>query len=70
MPKYTVKYFRTSDNCHMVIDEKGETRLVDLMVCGNFPPDTDPESLVGKTFEAEYDYPYISIAMHVNPLPL
>ena len=54
----------------MVIDEKGETRLVDLMVCGNFPPDTDPESLVGKTFEAEYDYPYISIAMHVNPLPL
>ena len=39
---------------------------IDLMVNGDLPKDTDPESLVGRTFTAGYDYPYVSIAMYVR----
>lgn len=39
---------------------------IDLMINGDFPKDTDPKSLVGRTFTADYDYAYVSIAVRVR----
>jgi hypothetical protein len=52
-----------------LVSEPGQptrTKYVDLMVNGDLPKDTDPESLVGRTFTSEYDYPYVSIAHGVR----
>ena len=45
------------------------TIKVDLLVNGDFPQGIDPKSLVGNTYEAEYDFPVTVIAMNVNPIP-
>ena len=64
--RYTVESYEPSQNCHKCDCHDGTKRLVDLMVNGDFPQGTTPESLVGKTFDADYEHPYITIAMNVR----
>lgn len=61
-----VKLYEKWCNTHICEDKDGIGQRIDLMVDGAFPKGTDPESLVGKTIECEYTYPYISIAMGVR----
>jgi hypothetical protein len=67
MITYDVISYDAAGSHHTVCDDEGMTRFVDLMVNGDFPEDTDPNSLVGKRFDADYDYPLIAIAMNVRP---
>ena len=55
-------------NCHLVTDEKNQTRMMDVMVAGFMPENTDPESLVGKTVYYDYEHPWIAIAQGVEIL--
>ena len=64
---YRVLSYSELDLAHECIDQNGTKSYIDLMVDGGFPEGTTPESLVGNTYEAEYDFPYVSIAMGVNP---
>ena len=64
--QFKVRLYETMLNTHICIDNDGHSHRIDLMVDGAFPKGTDPESLVGKTIECEYTYPYISIAMGVR----
>jgi hypothetical protein len=66
MPIYELLEYDARNNCHKVKDEAGVTRLVDVMVNGDFPEGTEPESIVGQKVECKYEYPYIAIAMHVR----
>jgi hypothetical protein len=65
MLEYTVIGYNEIERCHKCkINNK--IRLVDLMINGDFPEETNPESLIGKTIEAEWEHPYISIATNVK----
>lgn len=55
---------------HVCKDEFGKRHQVDMMVNGDFPEGTTPESLVGKTYECQYTHPNVEIAMGVNPRPV
>lgn len=52
---------------HYCVDENKGSCRVDLMVNGDFPQDTDPQSLVGNTYEIDYKFPIIELAIGVNP---
>lgn len=74
MKTYLVKSYDKLNGAHKctVTSMNGQVDdyMVDLLVNGDFPKDTNPEDLVGKVFKAKYDYPYIAIAMDVNPEPI
>ena len=65
-PVYKVSSYDYTQRAHWVEDDEGNKRLVDLLVNGDFPEDVEPESLIGKTYRAAYDYPFIAIAMYVE----
>lgn len=57
----------TAHECWVTEDGvKAEKRYIDLMVNGDLDKSETPEALVGRKFTAEYDYPYIAIAMGVK----
>jgi|DEB0MinimDraft_3_1074331.scaffolds.fasta_scaffold58616_4 hypothetical protein len=64
--KYKVISYEKAQRAHRVEDSEGHYRLVDLMVSGDFPEDTQPEDLVGKTFKAKREFPFIAIAEGVK----
>lgn len=66
MKQYTVLKYNNFLGCHECLDENGRHCRVDLMVHGSLPEDTNPEALVGRTFEADYDFPHISLAVNVR----
>lgn len=66
--KYDVLKYDAANGCHLVRDETERIRRVDLIVNGDFPHDMEPESLIGKTVECDYEYPYVAIAMHVREI--
>lgn len=68
MPRYQLLRYDAQQNCHLVEDEAGAKRFVDVMVNGDFPEETEPESIVGQRVECDYEYPYIAIAMNVRIL--
>ncbi len=51
---------------HKCTDEAGKNHRVDLLVNGDLEKGTTPESLVSKTVEVDYVYPYVEIAMNVR----
>lgn len=63
-----IKYM-PEHNCHRVTDERNETRMMDVMVAGDLPEDTEPEILVGQTVEYNYEHPWIAIAQGVSVVP-
>lgn len=64
--KYKVRAYQKHTNVWECLDKDGAVYLIDLMVNGDFPEDTDPEFLVGKTVEVAGTFPYISIAHGVR----
>lgn len=60
-----IEYEKIYD-CHVCIDEDDKRHLIDLMVAGDFPEGTSPESLIGKTVSCSYTLPHISIAKGVH----
>ena len=68
MITYKVIKYIPSDRAHLVEDDNGRKRRVDLIVDGGFPEDTCPESLVGKTFTSVSEFPFIAIAVGVEEL--
>ena len=65
-PVYKVLSYDEAQRAHQVEDDEGNKRLVDLLVNGDFDEDVDPEALIGKTYRAAYDYPFIAIAVEVS----
>ena len=63
---YKVISYDQAQQAHLVEDSKVYRRLVDLMVHGDLPEDTQPQDLVGKTFTAEREFPFIAIAVGVE----
>ncbi len=59
-----------TDFHHVCQDENGHNIKVDMMVNGDFPVGTTPESLIGNTFGVKSLEPYTLLAMGVNPEPL
>jgi len=51
---------------HTVKGNNGEIRRLDLMVNGDFPEGTKPESIVGQWVSWDRDFPYISIARNAR----
>lgn len=64
--KYKVRAYQKHTNVWECLDSEGSVHLIDLMVNGDFPEDTDPEFLVGKTVEVDRMHTYISIAHGVR----
>lgn len=64
----TVKVIRylPEFGCHECIDQDGKKRMIDLIVSGCLNENIEPESMVGKSFEYEYDHPFISLAEGVR----
>ena len=54
-------------NC---IDEHGSEHIVDMYVDGAFSKSTEPEFLIGKTFDVDRLNSYLDIAIGVNPIPI
>lgn len=52
-------------NCHVCLDSDGQKHRIDLMVNGDFPQGTEPDSLLGKRVSCDYTYPCVSIGMGV-----
>jgi hypothetical protein len=67
--KAKIEKYLSGYNCHEVTDEKNQVRMMDVMVAGDFPEDTDPESLVGETVYYDYEHPWIAIAQGVSIIP-
>lgn len=63
--KAKIEKYLPDHNCHQVTDERNQMRMMDVMVAGDLPVDTDPESLVGKTVYYEHEHPWIAIAKGV-----
>jgi len=63
--KAKIEKYLPDHTCHQVTDERNQTRMMDVMVAGDLPEDTDPESLVGKTVYYDYEHPWIAIAQGV-----
>lgn len=70
--KLKVLKYIPEHNLHECKDEKGMRRRVDIFVDGDLEGETR-ESIVGKTIECAYTFPYEEIAMEVviaeEPLP-
>lgn len=66
MKTYKVLFYDKEYDAHLCKDENATRYLVNLMVNGDFSKDTSPEDLVGKTFTADYDFPYIALAVNVK----
>jgi len=66
MPICEIMSYDALNRCHRVKDESGVIRLVDVMINGDFPEETEPESIVGQKVEYRYEHPYIAIAMYVR----
>ena len=66
---YEILEYDKQYNCHVVRDAMGMRRFVDIMVNGDFPAGTEPESLVGQKVECDYEHPFIAIAMNVRVIP-
>jgi len=67
MNTFKVLAYDHHNRCHRAKDEAtGEETLVDFLVSGDFPEETTPEDLVGKTVDCDYTFPHISLAMHVR----
>lgn len=43
-------------------DENGERHNVDFFTGGEFPKNVEPASLIGRTIEVDYLYPYLEFA--------
>jgi len=73
MQNYLVLDYNERSSAHWVEDDLGTRRLVDLTRNGDLPEETDPWMLIGRTFTAERERPYIGIAIGVRevaPLPI
>jgi hypothetical protein len=73
MQNYLVLDYNERSTSHWVKDRFGTRRLVDLTRNGDLPEDTDPRMLIGRTFTAERERPYIGIAIgvsEVRPTPI
>lgn len=66
MITYEILEYFPNSLCHRVRDEKGVVRLVDIMVNGDFPEDTKPESLIGQKIQCDYEYPDVTIAVRAR----
>ena len=64
---FKVKKYRSHPyDYHVCEDENGRERRIDLLVNGDLPKDTTPESLVGKTVKVHHLHAYVEIAHDVE----
>jgi len=63
-----IEKYLPDHNCHVITDEEGRKRMMDVMVAGDLPENTDPESLIGESIFYDYEHPWIAIAQGVSIL--
>jgi hypothetical protein len=66
MNTYLVLDYLERSSAHWVKDGSGTRRLVDLTRNGDLPENTDPWMLIGRTFTADLERPYIGVAIGVS----